>query len=231
MRECHLVLQSTHRGLSNKSGENNCFLNGVLQILWHNKTFRKCLLSIQHHVCQETLAAAASQQLSTEGGGGGGSSNSNSGGSCVYCQLKNLFLEYQFSDSAQIPSTALRKTLAIIYRPELKFQLNSMDDAAECLEAILQRLHADLVVVTSTAGTGDQRKPKAGVDDRVDRVDSSLSSSSSQRKEGWSICNPSCIAHNIFGMNVLEQSVCGCGSMTEPLYYSTFCAVLQRSRG
>ena len=57
----------------------------------------------------------------------------------VYCKLNNLFLEYQFSDSAQIPSTALRKTLAIIYRPELKFQLNSMDDAAECLEAILQR--------------------------------------------------------------------------------------------
>jgi len=199
------VLQSTHRGLSNKTGENNCFLNGVLQILWHNKTFRKCLLSIQH-------------QVGTEGGRGTNSSSSSggNGGSCVYCKLKNLFLEYQFSDSAQIPSTALRKTLAIIYRPELKFQLNSMDDAAECLEAILQRLHADLVV------TGDQRKTKAGGDDRVDRVESSLSSSLSQKKEGWSICNPSCIAHNIFGMNVLEQSVCGCGSTTEPLCYSTF---------
>jgi hypothetical protein len=107
----------------------------VLQILWHNKTFRKCLLSIQHHVCQDSAPSV-----------------DNASGSCVYCQLKNLFLEYQFSDSAQIPSTALRKTLAIIYKPELKFQLNSMDDAAECLEAILQRLHNDLVI--------DQKKVK-----------------------------------------------------------------------
>ena len=37
--ECHLVLQSTHRGHSNKSGECNCFLNGGLQILWHNQIF------------------------------------------------------------------------------------------------------------------------------------------------------------------------------------------------
>jgi len=28
----------------------------------------------------------------------------------------------------------------MIYLPELKVQFNSMDDAAECLEAILQRL-------------------------------------------------------------------------------------------
>ena len=59
---------------------------------------------------------------------------------CVLQGEEPLTWNTQFSDSAQIPSTVLRKTLATIYLPELKVQFNSMDDAAECLEAILQRL-------------------------------------------------------------------------------------------
>ena len=59
-----------------------------------------------------------------------------------------------------------------------------MDGAAESIEAILQRLHADVVVVTSTAVIGViNGRPTIGVDDRVGRVDSSLSSSLSPRKE------------------------------------------------
>lgn len=37
-RSCHsLVFQPTqvHKGLENNSGENNCFLNVVIQALWH----------------------------------------------------------------------------------------------------------------------------------------------------------------------------------------------------
>jgi len=50
--------------------------------------------------------------------------------------------------------------------------------------------HADLVMVTSTAGTGDQRKPKTDVKDCGDCVDSSLLSLLSPRKERWLICKP-----------------------------------------
>jgi len=65
------VLQSTHKGLTNSIGEHNCFLNGVLQILWHNKTFRKCLMSVQSHDCQD-------KQFKTVAG------------VCVFCKLKVL---------------------------------------------------------------------------------------------------------------------------------------------
>ena len=38
------------RGLSNDSGLNNCFLNVVIQCLWHLHSFREALLSLQPQV-------------------------------------------------------------------------------------------------------------------------------------------------------------------------------------
>ena len=35
------------RGLSNDSGLNNCFLNVVIQALWHLRTFRTALLALE----------------------------------------------------------------------------------------------------------------------------------------------------------------------------------------
>lgn len=34
------------RGLSNASGEYNCFLNAIIQTLWHLRTFRRGLLGL-----------------------------------------------------------------------------------------------------------------------------------------------------------------------------------------
>lgn len=38
------------RGLRNDSGLNNCFLNVVIQCLWHLHSFREALLSLQPQV-------------------------------------------------------------------------------------------------------------------------------------------------------------------------------------
>lgn len=38
------------RGLKNDSGLNNCFLNVVIQCLWHLPSFREALLSLQPQV-------------------------------------------------------------------------------------------------------------------------------------------------------------------------------------
>lgn len=35
------------RGLSNDSGLNNCFLNVVIQALWHLRSFREALLALE----------------------------------------------------------------------------------------------------------------------------------------------------------------------------------------
>jgi len=112
------------------------------------------LLSIQHHFARISLPPPLSNRLAQKKEEEE-ASNSSNGGSCVLQAEEPLAWNTKFSDSAQIPST--EKDAGHHLPAELKFQLNSMDDAAEYIEAILQRLHAD-VVVTSTAVIGDQRK-------------------------------------------------------------------------
>ena len=38
------------RGLSNEAGRNNCFLNVIIQSLWHLRSFREALLAMQPQV-------------------------------------------------------------------------------------------------------------------------------------------------------------------------------------
>ena len=38
------------RGLSNEVGRNNCFLNVIIQSLWHLRSFRDALLALQPQV-------------------------------------------------------------------------------------------------------------------------------------------------------------------------------------
>ncbi len=49
------------RGLSNDSGLNNCFLNVVIQCLWHLHSFREALLSLQPQVSQAFLPFCTSE--------------------------------------------------------------------------------------------------------------------------------------------------------------------------
>lgn len=106
------------KGLTNELGENNCFLNGLLQVLMHNNSFRRLIMSTDHIHSSNSL--------------------------CVLCKIKDIFIDYKFGESDKIPGTALRKTLALIYQPQSKFQLRDMADASDCLEAILNRLHVDM---------------------------------------------------------------------------------------
>ncbi|KAL6050243.1 Ubiquitin specific peptidase [Balamuthia mandrillaris] len=103
------------KGLVNKPGQNNCFLNVCIQALWHLDSFRAKFVNEGSHV--------------------------HRGSSCIYCALKQLFKEYQFSESETLPPTALRTCLAILYQEEDRFRLGDLDDAAEALEAILTCLN------------------------------------------------------------------------------------------
>jgi len=38
-------------GLQNRSGDHNCFLNTVIQSLWHVESFRKKMLAATDHNC------------------------------------------------------------------------------------------------------------------------------------------------------------------------------------
>lgn len=61
--------------------------------------------------------------------------------SCIFCALKELFSQLQFSNESALPPDALRKALAESFSDQQRFQLGFMDDAAECFENILLRIH------------------------------------------------------------------------------------------
>lgn len=103
------------KGLSNEPGQNSCFLNSALQVLWHLDIFRRSFRQIMTHKCM--------------------------GDSCIFCALKGIFNQFQCSSEKVLPSDALRSALAKTFQDEQRFQLGIMDDAAECFENLLMRIH------------------------------------------------------------------------------------------
>ncbi|XP_076349002.1 uncharacterized protein LOC143246336 isoform X2 [Tachypleus tridentatus] len=59
--------------------------------------------------------------------------------SCIFCALK-----FQCSRESVLPPDALRLALAETFFDQLRFQLGFMDDALECFENILMRIHFHL---------------------------------------------------------------------------------------
>jgi hypothetical protein len=104
-----------NRGLSNQPGQNNCFLNAAIQILWHTDSFRRSFRLFEGHFCI--------------------------GSTCIFCALKVLFTQYQYGESASIPPDVVRRAMATCYKDQYQFQLGLMDDAAECFEKLLEQLH------------------------------------------------------------------------------------------
>ena len=49
-----------------------------------------------------------------------------------FCVLQVIFTQFQYSDQTALPPDALRRALARTFRDQQRFQLNLMDDAAEC---------------------------------------------------------------------------------------------------
>ncbi|XP_051995809.1 inactive ubiquitin carboxyl-terminal hydrolase 53-like isoform X2 [Xyrauchen texanus] len=103
------------KGLLNEPGQNSCFLNSAVQVLWQLDIFRRSLRQLPNHYCL--------------------------GDSCIFCALKGIFCQFQHSRERALPSDNLRIALAETFRDEQRFQLGLMDDAAECFENILERIH------------------------------------------------------------------------------------------
>lgn len=106
-------------GLLNEPGQNSCFLNSAVQVLWQLDIFRRSLRVLTGHICQ--------------------------GDACIFCALKTIFAQFQHSREKALPSDNIRHALAESFKDEQRFQLGLMDDAAECFENILARIHFHLV--------------------------------------------------------------------------------------
>jgi len=109
------------KGLVNNRGENNCFLNVVIQSLWHLGLFRERFFEWTAHKCNRGANPHAP--------------------SCVHCALAWIFSYYSDPDTSLIPPKLLRQTLNNIFKEQNRFQIGAIDDAAEALEAVLNCLH------------------------------------------------------------------------------------------
>ncbi|XP_068611829.1 inactive ubiquitin carboxyl-terminal hydrolase 53 [Brachionichthys hirsutus] len=107
------------KGLLNEPGQNSCFLNSAVQVLWQLDIFRRSLRTLPGHFCL--------------------------GESCIFCALKGIFSQFQHSRERALPSDKLRHALAETFKDEQRFQLGYMDDAAECFEFILEKIHLHVV--------------------------------------------------------------------------------------
>lgn len=105
------------KGLINPLGENNCFLNVVIQSLWHLDSFRTRFEGTEEK-----------HQHSTP--------------YCVFCALQDMFVNYAYSDEFMIPPTDLRRALSMQFAGEARFQIGEMYDATETLVAVLGYLHS-----------------------------------------------------------------------------------------
>ncbi|CAA0836080.1 Ubiquitin carboxyl-terminal hydrolase-related protein [Striga hermonthica] len=120
-------------GLMNEVGEYNCFLNVIIQSLWHLRRFR-----------DEFLLRSSSEHVHV-------------GDPCVICALYDIFnaLGMVSKDYRREPvaPTSLRVALSNLYPDSSFFQKGQMNDASEVLGVIFSCLHRSFTpasVVTDT---------------------------------------------------------------------------------
>ncbi|KAE9080212.1 hypothetical protein PF007_g23139 [Phytophthora fragariae] len=187
---------SARKGLRNDLGANNCFLNVIIQSLWHVRSCR-VLISMGDHAVHHRCGGRPSTA----------SSSSSSSAPCLLCELEQIFVLYQFAEQPVLDVDRVRLALGDT------FALGAMNDATETLEAILDALHCDtfnrMLQLRRGGGSGIHKAHEM--------------SESLRQDASAIICEPQCVAHRLFQMNLMELKVCAsCGHTAEPVMNTDF---------
>ncbi|CAL5369163.1 unnamed protein product [Camellia sinensis] len=148
-------------------GENNCFINVIVQSLWHLRKFRGKFLrrSTSAHVHIKDP--------------------------CIVCELHGIFTalrEAKEGDDAVSPTT-LR--IALSKWQDCNFQEGQKNDASEALVAILDVLHWSFTFDSDTKLPGSSYTDSRNCD------------------------SDACIAHTVFGINIIENLNCNACNTAE----------------
>ncbi|XP_015067568.1 uncharacterized protein LOC107012282 [Solanum pennellii] len=119
-------------GLKNEVGEYNCFLNVIIQSLWHIRRFRdEFLRTSSEHV--------------------------HVGDPCVICALYDIFTALSTASTETcrktVDPTSLRISLSNLYPDSNFFQEGQMNDASEVLGVIFDSLHRSFTSASGISGT------------------------------------------------------------------------------
>ncbi|XP_031105808.1 uncharacterized protein LOC116010511 [Ipomoea triloba] len=119
-------------GLKNEVGEYNCFLNVIIQSLWHLRRFRdEFLRSSSEHI--------------------------HVGDPCVVCALYDIFTALSLASSETrrdaVAPNSLRIALSNLYPDRLLFQEGQMNDASEVLGVIFDCLHQSFASASGASDT------------------------------------------------------------------------------
>ena len=241
---------TSHKGLSNNSGDNNCFLNSTIQALWHLGPFR---VELQDFVASHSylIDARYQQHLITNNSnssstgtndGSSGTGSGQAGNDDLLRALCNMFNQYEFSEDAVVSPDELRNVISHVYD---KFRVGDIADANETLEAILDRIHSEW---TPACPCKVLFPPFSHIALELllfvlFSIKSSLISIIIFFRLSYSYHNHTfsyhltslyivvhflqdgskCIGHTVFGGLLMEQAVCQlCGASSEPMLRSDF---------
>eukprot|EP01135_Chromosphaera_perkinsii_P001946 Nk52_evm3s214 gene=Nk52_evmTU3s214 len=126
-------------GLDNSAGENNCYINAVIQSMYHLRLFRKAFMdSIEQH--RDDCAFPSGGDSDVEEGARKDSCVDESL-ACIFCAIKHMFIKMQRGENIKIKADAIR--VALNKSNEGRFHWGTMEDAAECYQALVDGLHCN----------------------------------------------------------------------------------------
>jgi len=169
----------SRRGLANPRGASNCFLNVIVQCLWGLDSFLAPFMSSE---CQMVGHGHHATEAGVDGPLDG----------CIHCPLRLLFLLLRYDKKEQQTPLVLRVALSSFNSTLHKFQLNQMEDASECLTALLSGICCSV-----TSPPANQEEVEAQV----------------------TACHGfQCPAHQVFGLRCREEIACFCGSYVKEVW-------------
>ena len=130
------------RGLRNETGQQNCFLNVVVQTV-RTQRASAAVARAPSPLTRGARARVAAQLFHVRSFRRAlGRIHSSS--SLLVTSLQTLYAFYKYSEQSVLPPDEVRVALSALHaQKDGRFALGQQDDANECFEAILMQIHRD----------------------------------------------------------------------------------------